>query len=150
MRRFKKNEIVYNWHYTHLTSELKCSEIVVDYYEYMDGMQWNVVDEYRCHREYHIPYWKIFKKTEREHYRVPGHLLHKDKLVAKIIILQRMLEGFGYILTTNYTGYSENLIPILKDAISELEELQITYPEKVLQAQVAVYADEKNSGSLWR
>ena len=97
-QKHKNGTVVYNWFYDLDTTELKVQELVVSRWDHLDGMQWNVIDEYILIKETKEPYFKFFKKSVKKQIRLPGYLISSDKMYAKVMLIYQMLKSFGYML----------------------------------------------------
>ena len=146
--KFKRNTKVYKWSYDILETTLECHTIIVDSYEYLDGMQWDTIDEYTCHYYIDEPYLKFFTKSVKMKCRVRGHMIHTDKTTAKLILLQKVLDMYGYLHEKTNIPTS-NMIDVIKHAKREFNLLIDKYPEKVIAAQVTQLANDNNHTSIW-
>lgn len=149
-RKYKNDTTVFNWFFDLGTAELKCQELTVYSWEYMDGMQWHVVDEYQLLQEYYIPFFKFFKKKKTNIIRRPGYLISSDKNYAKMMLVAEMVKGFGYILERDleYTC-SDGTRKAIITAQKEYEIMSEEYPELVVKSFGEFRPDESNSGWLW-
>lgn len=150
-QKYQKDDIVYSYYFDWKTSELKFDTLIVYNYEYLDGMQWNIIDEYALYKVYEIPYFKFWKKKKQKLIRLPGLLISDDNIVAKIKLLHHLLNSFGYILDSDSRSYSteKNLLNIVENAKKELDTLSYKYPEKFFKAINFIPVD-KNNYTYWR
>ena len=151
-QKYISNDIVYSWYFDLHTSELTCRELTVFRWDYMDGMQWKVVDEYQLVHEYKVPWMKFLTKTKKEFIRRPGYLISNDRTYAKLLVVDEMVKSFGYLLEKDYKGYdcaSEATYKASSKAKEELSELSEKYPELVVKLFGEFRPDETNSGWLW-
>jgi len=147
---YENDSTVYSYFFDWDTTELKYEKLTVYNYEYLDGMQWNIVDQYMMHLEYTETYWKFFKKKRQKTVRLPGLLISNDKIIAKIKLFQFTLEHFGYVIKNDRDYNPEpNLINVVSWVRDEMNKLLGDCPEKCLQAIDNIVPDEKNY-SIWR
>lgn len=147
--KYPQDSIVYSYYFDWETAELKHDTLIVYNYEYLDGMQWNVVDEYTCYKECEVPHLKFFKKKKQSLVRLPGLLISDDPIVAKIKLLNQCVERFGYVSEQDKPYLEPKLVKIAKKAKSELKTLSEQYPEKFLKAINNIAIDE-TIPCLWK
>ncbi len=149
-RKYKNDTVVYNWFFDLHTAELKCQELIVYRWDYMDGMQWEVVDEYQLLQEYTIPYFKFWKKKKTNIIRLPGYLISSNKTYAKLMLMSEMVKSFGYLL-------EDKIVPTCNDdtmkaiiiAQQEYQTMCDLYPELIVKSFGEFKPEGKNSGRYW-
>jgi len=149
-QKYETDSTVYNWYFDIDTSDLKCQELKVFRWNYMDGMQWQVMDEYMLVQETFVQYFKFFRKKKTNFLRKPGYLISSDKRYAKILLVTEMLKGFGYILEkdSNHTC-SDGTHKAVITAKAEYDRLSEEYPELIVKSFGEFKPEENNSGWLW-
>jgi len=148
--KFNIGTTVYNWFFDLETENIMCNEYKIESYEYTDGMQWEIIDMYNCSKNILIPFCKVFKKKKKIYHRIPGHLLHTNKEVAKVIFLKEVLKSFGYILKKNGKSLNYNLYNRVIKVKREYDLYMENSPELILKAQVIKLSTELNSNTFWR
>jgi len=142
--KYVSGESIYTWFFN-MSGELKYHKAIIENYEYMDGMQWEVIDTYKCYYLKPEKKFYIFTKHKRNYIRVQGHMIHKDKLTAKIIFLQSILKKFEINTST-----SEELKVIINYASNTLSQYLNKYPEKILAALQVSKITDSSDFSIWR
>ena len=150
-QKYPKDTEVYTFYYDWNTAELNSELLTVYGYEYMDGMQWNVTDEYTLFKEYFIPFFKFFKKKKTTFVRLPGILINPDKVVAEIKFHHYVLERFGHD-EEKHRAYDPKtkLIDVIVNSKKKLNILTEKYPEKVIKAFGDVIKPDEDNFNIWR
>ncbi len=149
-RKYKNDTTVYNWYFDLHTAELKCQELIVYRWDYMDGMQWQVVDEYQLLQEYTIPYFKFWKQKKTNIIRRPGYLISSDKTYAKLLLLSEMVKSFGYLMEDKIVPTcSEGTMKAVTIAQREYQTIADLYPELIVKSFGEFKPEDSNSGWLW-
>lgn len=114
--------------------DLICIELEVKRYDYMDGMQWNIIDEYRCNHKTYKPFLKFFKKEINELYIVNSKSVHTNKIVAAILTLREIIYKYEYLTHEPHIDYNNNLYNIVLLSIDKLNKYEEEFPELFLIA----------------
>lgn len=130
-QKYQINTKVYNFSFEYDTGKLVCKELFVVGYEYMDGLQYEIIDEYRLIEEYTIKKYFIFKKKKFACHRLKSHIISDDKECAKIKFLHYFLKEFKHIALHDYNNKIGNFI---KSAKILYNEVLTNNPEKILIA----------------
>jgi len=142
--KYLSGEPIYTWFFN-MSGELKYHRVIIENYEYMDGMQWEVIDTYKCYYLKPEKFLYIFTKYKKNYIKVQGHMVHKDKLTAKIIFLQSILKKFKINTST-----SKELKVIIDYASKTLSQYIDKYPEKILEALQISKISTSSDFSIWR
>ena len=130
-QKFKKDSKVFVFYFDRDTAELKYREAIVSSYDYMDGPQWNVVDEYTLYEFRIIKKWFFFKKTLTYKFKTQGHIISDDINISKAKFLHYFLKKFSF--TDNHT-ISTELSKMIYVANSLYNELLENEPHLILKA----------------
>jgi len=150
-QKHKNGTKVFNWYYDLDTTELKVQELVVSRWDYLDGMQWDVIDEYILIKETKEPYFKFFKKSVKKQIRLPGYLVSPDKMYAKVMLVDQMLKSFGYMLDESSLHLcSKGTYTNVQNAKEEYKSLVEYYPELIVKVHGEFKPERTNSGWMWR
>ncbi|RLC44457.1 MAG: hypothetical protein DRH57_09160, partial [Candidatus Cloacimonadota bacterium] len=135
MKQKHKNDTkVFNWYFDLDTSELKCRDLTVSRWDYMDGMQWEVIDEYQLIKETTVPYFKFFSRVEKSNVRLPGYLISSNRLYAKLLLLDSMIKSFGYMLLADSLSLCSRTTYInVSKAEKEYQLMIEEYPELIVK-----------------
>lgn len=127
---YKLNDIVYYWGFVYETGELKYETCKVNQYDYLDGAQWNVIDEYILTTTYESTKWGFIKTKDRRRFRMPGHLISHDIILAKITFLFHFLNAFSYPSSLR----SDERQRMISVAEKEYQHYIKEFPELILKA----------------
>jgi len=149
-QKHKNGSTVFNWYFDLDSSELKCQYLTITRWDYMDGMQWEVIDEYELFNEVKEPYFKFFKKLVKHRVRLPGYLISPNKLYAKLLFVDSMVKSFGYMLSQDTVSLcSQTTYISVSKAANEYRLMIEEYPELVVKVLGEFKPEKTNSGWIW-
>jgi hypothetical protein len=146
-QKFKLDEKVYTHFYDYETHEILCEEYQVWRYDYMDGMQWNVIDEYQLMAFDTVRKYIFFKTKKRRFLNRPSHLIHKDKEISRTLLIMCVLDKFNF---DDEKFVSIELKRIVHHARKEYKKIESEKPELLLKVSSIPVLTEENNYTLWR
>lgn len=146
MKEYPSGTIVYTYYFDYETHELICKELKVVRYDYLDGCQWNVIDEYTLEEEIVETKYYFFKKKKSIKHTAVGHLISDNKDKAKLRFLHNFLQTF--ICESERTP--EKLIKLNKLAKSYYNEMVENKPEIVLTGLTEKLISDNRIQYYWR
>lgn len=132
--RYKQGEKAFYHFFDWNTYEFICVELEIERYDYLDGMQWNVIDEYRCNHKRQKTFLKFFKKTVNELYVVNAKSIHINKIISAILTLREIIYKYEYLTQKPYIDYSNNMCVIVLASMRRLKKYETEFPELFLIA----------------
>ena len=146
-QKYANDSTVYNFYFNYETGKLLFKELIVSGYDYMDGCQWSIVDEYKLVEEYYIKKYIFFTKRQFYIHRIAGHLISDNIEFARIKFLYHFLKVFNFKPSANI---STPLLKLHEVALNLYNELIEYSPELILQAVEDRLATENRMDSYWR
>lgn len=145
VKEYQKGTRVYTYYFDYDTNELICKELVVLRYDYLDGCQWSIIDEYTLEEEIIEKKYYFFKKKKAVKHTIVGHLISDNREKAKL----RFLHNF---LTTFVVGERtpDKIIALNKIAKMYYEEMIETNPEIVLSGLTEKLVSDNKVQYYWR
>ena len=146
-QEYPKGTTVYTFYFDYDTSELICKELKVASYDYLDGCQWNIIDEYRLDEEIIETKYYFFKKKKIITHTVIGHLLSDNVDKAKVRFLHNFLTTFTI---HNPSKTPERLIKLVALAKTYYNEMVENKPEIVLTGITEKLVPNNRIQYYWR
>lgn len=147
VQKYANDSIVYNFYFNYETGKLLFKELIVSGYDYMDGCQWSVVDEYKLVEEYYVKKYIFFTKRQFHIHRIAGHLISDNIEYARIKFLYHFLKVFNFKPSLNI---SKPLLKLHNIAFKMYNEIMESNPEMILQAVEDRLASETRMDSYWK
>ncbi len=144
-QKYPTGSTVYNFYFDYDTSELVHKELIVSGYDYMDGCQWSVIDEYRLEEHFYKPKFYFFKTKCVYVYKICGHLISDKPEYAKTKFLHNFLNTF-----TPYERIPANILKMYETAKEEYNKILDTNPEYLFKAITKKMAENTQLQDLWR
>ncbi len=137
---YKEKEIVYFWGFVYETAELKYDSCQVVRYDYLDGAQWTIIDEYLLSKKYIETKWGFIKTEKSNMLRMPGHLISNDIILAKLTFLYHFLEAFHYPSSLR----SDEMHRMVNNAKNEYNYYIEKFPELIIKAAKPKLVDSQS------
>lgn len=138
--RYKRDDKVYVWCFSLETGKLIYDSYTIGYYEYMDGPQWNIVDEYILTKSYTKTKWGFIKSTDTITIRRPGHIISHDITLAKLSFLYHFLDLYNF----KPNVHSDEMIKMIEIAKEEYNYYMINFPELIIKASKPKITENNN------
>lgn len=145
-QKYSKDSLVYTYYFDWETTELVYKELFVANYEYMDGPQWNIIDEYKLIEFIATTKWWVFKTLKPHIHRIKGHLISDDLEYARAKFLYHFLQSYKDI---KKDFVSPELVRMVDIALPLYNEMVEIYPDVVYRA-ITEKLSEDGSDSFWR
>lgn len=147
--QYLNNNPVYSFYFNWNTGKLSYKKLSVVGYDYTDGFQLDILDEYKLIEEQQKRRFIFFKKKKTFHlYRIKSHLISDDKEYAKIKFLYHFLKTFNNYERDNISYKVKHMIlnaKILYDKIVEKK------PDLILKAITdKISTDSVFASEYWR
>ena len=146
-QKYAKDTVVYNFYFDYESAKLLYKKMMVTNYDYMDGCQFFIIDEYTLIEEYFVK--KYFFLTKKMYYihRIPGHMISDNIEYAKIKFLYHFLKTFNFKQPENVSKPLYRLHTIACEIYNEILE---NFPETVLRATEDKITTNENYHTYWR
>ena len=149
-QKYKNGTTVFNWSFDLYSSELKCQESTVEHWMEMDGMQWQVIDEYVLSYKTYSKKLKIFNVSSDNNMRRPGYLISDDKDYAKLLLVSEVMNQLSYLSTPTFkSSANEGTLKAIETSKIEYNMFKDEYPELIVKSLGEYRPEETNIGWLW-
>lgn len=143
-KQYYNDDQVYKFYFDWKTCRLNYKKLLVVSYNYMDELQWNVVDEYILRENFTIKKFFIFKEKKFHTHRICSHLISDDYTQAKIKFLYHFLKEVGD--NKDFSSYKLNsMIIIARRLYNEYVEKT---PDLILKAVTTKLTNYKSLNSF--
>lgn len=135
-QEFETGTKVFKFYIDKETSTLRYRYLPISFYDYMDGMQWVVIDEYTLIEYTFKRKFFFFKETKQRRYNYPATLIDPDYLTAKAKFLYQYFMYYGGKVDFDVLVEDD---PKLYSVIRKhYDDLLIDYPELMLKMKTGI------------
>jgi len=146
--RCQEGTRVYKFYFDHDSGELKFRHLPVLTYQYMDGMQWNVIDMYTLIEEKKVRKYLVFKEIQQIKHPAPGVLIDQDFQVAKVKFLYHFVTHYDTHAIFSYLSDIEK--KCYSDAKNQYNTFVKDFPEILLKIEDLIGDGVMNYNHFWK